>query len=357
MTDYQNLTITIEGVTYEKENFCADALPSFALKSPFYRELYLFLKDWYSSSPTLAVQTSGSTGAPKQMQASKLRMMQSAKLTCSFLQLKPKDKTLLCMSLDYIAGKMMAVRSLVAGLDLYAVQPCGHPLESAPDVVFDFSAMIPLQVYNSLKNETERKQFEKINAVIIGGGAIDEKLERQLQPLRNNIYSSYGMTETLSHVALRKLSGKDASLYYQPFSSVNLSLSDDRALIIDAPSVAEQRLYTNDIAEINADGSFRILGRKDNIINSGGIKIQAEEVERLLKPLLDVPFAVSALPDEKFGEIVALAVEKPINETLLRQLPKYYQPKKVVLIPKIPLTGTSKINRKGLKECLLAQVS
>jgi len=354
MTDYQNLTITIAGTTYGKENFCKDALPDFAYKSSFYKELYCFLKDWYSDSPLLSVQTSGSTGAPKQMQVSKLRMMQSAKLTCSFLQLKPKDKTLLCMSLNYIAGKMMVVRSLVAGLDLYAMPPDGHPLANTSNIVFDFSAMIPLQVYNTLHNETERKQFEKINAIIIGGGAIDEKLEQQLQPLRNHIYSSYGMTETLSHIALRKLSGKDASPYYQPFSSVKLSLSDDNALIIDAPSVAEQRLYTNDIAEINADGSFRILGRKDNIINSGGIKIQTEEVERLLKPLLDVPFAISTLPHEKFGEIVALAIEKPIDETLLHNLPKYYQPKKVILISKIPLTETGKINRKALKELLKA---
>ena len=354
--DYQNLTITVEGITYNKEDFCKNTLPDFASKSNFHYQLYAFLKDWFSDSPLLTVQTSGSTGAPKQMQASKQRMMQSAKLTCDFLQLKRGDKALLCMSLVYIGAKMVAVRALVAGLDLYAAPPDGHPLADT-DIPFAFSAMIPLQVYNTLRNETERKRFEKINAVIIGGGAIDEQLEQQLYALPNNIYSSYGMTETLSHVALRKLSGKDASLYYKPFPSVHLSLSEENALIIDAPLVAEKRLYTNDIAEISADGSFRIIGRKDNIINSGGIKIQAEEVEQLLKPLLYVPFAISSLPDEKFGEIVVLVAEAPFDKTLLNKLPKYYQPKKIILLPKIPLTETGKINRKQLKERVRAFLS
>lgn len=352
MFEHQELSITIAGHLYRKKDFDSDILFDFAVKSPFHSQLYYFLKDWYSDSLTLTVKTSGSTGTPKEMQVSKLRMMQSAKLTSTFLQLEKDDKAMLCMSLDYIAGKMMVVRALVAGLDLYAVEPNGNPLKDIENLSFDFSAMIPLQVYNTLNNNVERKSFEKIKHIIIGGGAIDEKLEEQLKPLSNNIYSSYGMTETLSHIALRKLNGKDASKYYIPFPSVKLSLSEDNALIIDAPLVADERLYTNDIACINADGSFYIVGRKDNIINTGGVKVQIEEVESLLKPLLNIPFAITSLSDAKFGEVILLVIESSINEELLNELPKYYRPKRVFIIDKIPLTGTGKISRKELKNLI-----
>lgn len=150
-------TITIEGGTYLPEAFRGKGIPSFAMKSDFHRELYLFLQDWFSRSPFLKVKTSGSTGEPKEMLVEKSRMMQSAQLTCSFLDLKQGDKFLLCMSLDYIAGKMMVVRALIARLNLYPVPPSGNPLENT-DVPFDFAAMIPMQVYNSLQSNIEIKR-------------------------------------------------------------------------------------------------------------------------------------------------------------------------------------------------------
>jgi len=342
--------ITIEGGIYLPDAFKGKGIPSFAMKSDFHRELYLFLQDWFSRSPFLKVKTSGSTGEPKEMLVEKSRMMQSAQLTCSFLGLKQGDKSLLCMSLDYIAGKMMVVRALIAGLDLYPAAPSGSPLKNT-DVVFDFAAMIPMQIYNSLQSDIERKHLSSIKNLIIGGGAIDSQLSRQLKDFPNNIFSTYGMTETLSHIALRKINGKNATENYIPFSSVKLSLSEDGALIIDAPLVNKETLYTNDIAEINADGSFRISGRKDNIINSGGIKIQAEKVERLLKPYIKGMYAVTSLPDPKFGEIVVLVVEDDVNSDMfMDKLPDYYYPKKIIKVDSIPLTETGKINRSAIKE-------
>ena len=313
--------------------------------------MFLFLCDWFSTSSfSLKVKTSGSTGAPKEILVEKERMMQSAGLTCSFLGLQEGDTALLCMPLDYIAGKMVVVRALVAGLDLYPVPPSGNPLKDI-GISFDFAAMIPLQVYNSLQSSEERKRLSKIKNLIIGGGAIDPLLENEIKPFSHNIYSTYGMTETLSHIALRKLNGDGASEYYKSFSSVSLSLSEDNALIIDAPLVAKERLYTNDIAEIKEDGSFRIIGRVDNIINSGGVKIQAEEVERLLKPYIYMSFAISSLSDAKFGEIVVLVVEGDIDEELYKgKLPNYYMPKKIIKVNTIPLTETGKINRAELKK-------
>ena len=345
-------TITIEGGSYTPDIFRSKGTPAFALKSEFHYSLYLFLKDWFSRSPFLKVQTSGSTGVPKEMLVEKERMMRSAELTCSFLDLKEGDKALLCMSLDYIAGKMMVVRSLIAGMDLYPIVPSGNPLKESK-VTFDFAAMIPMQVYNSLQSESEKEQLKKIKNLIIGGGAIDVQLQKQLESFPNKVYSTYGMTETLSHIALRRLNGNDVSDSYIPFSSVSLSLSEDNALIIDAPLVASERLYTNDIAELNTDGSFHIIGRKDNIINSGGIKIQIEKVEELIKPLLNCKFAITSLPDPKFGEIVVLVVEQEIDSDILNQIqPTYYIPKKVVKMQSIPLTETGKISRMVLKQVI-----
>ena len=246
---------------------------------PIQDDLQAFLAEWHDPSPFLEVQTSGSTGTPKRMRVRKDRMLNSARLTCDYLGLKKGDKALLCMPLRYIAGKMMVVRSLYAGLDLEVREPSGHPLADWGDTPLRFAAMIPLQVYNTLRVPEERKRLEQTDILIIGGGAIDAALEQEIRQMPNTVYSTYGMTETLSHVALRRLNGPEASPYYHPFSSVTLSLSPDNTLVIDAPLVCDERLVTNDVARLLPDGSFAIIGRKDNIINSGGIKIQIEEVE------------------------------------------------------------------------------
>lgn len=313
-----------------------------------------FLNEWHDASPYLTVHTSGSTGTPKSIRVHKEQMMASARLTCSFLGLKRGDKALLCMSLDYIAGKMMVVRSLVAELDLISVTPSGHPLKDV-NTPLRFAAMIPMQVYNSLQVPEERKKLMQIDHLIIGGGAIDAELAKELKELPNHIWSTYGMTETLSHIALRRLNGKDASPYYIPFNNVRLSLSGEGTLIINAPLVCDETLVTNDIAELLPDGCFRILGRKDNVINSGGVKIQIEEMEELLQPFILVPFAVTAVSHPKFGEEVVLLVEaqQPITDLELQIeniLPLYWKPKHILYISKLPQTGSGKIDRAAAKK-------
>ncbi len=273
---------------------------------PIREDLEAFLAEWHDPSPFLEVRTSGSTGTPKRIRVRKERMLNSARLTCDYLGLGRGDKALLCMPLRYIAGKMMVVRSLCAGLDLVAREPSGHPLAGWEGRPPRFAAMIPLQVYDTLRVPEERRLLERIGILIIGGGAIDEALERELRPMPNAIYSTYGMTETLSHVALRRLNGPEASPYYRPLPSVTLSLSAENTLVIDAPLVCDGPLVTNDIARLLPDGSFAIIGRKDNVINSGGVKIQIEEVEERLRPHLAGDFAVTSVPDGKFGEAVTL---------------------------------------------------
>lgn len=341
-----------------------------------------FFSEWNNDSDRVLVHTSGSTGKPKPMMVEKKRMLNSARITCDFLGLKPGDSALLCMSLDYIAGKMVVVRSIERHLHLISVSPSGHPLKNidlkgvnGKDVngEITFAAMVPMQVYNTLQVPEERERLTHIRHLIIGGGAIDASLEKELQALPGNIaiWSTYGMTETLSHIALRRINGAEASEWYQPFDSVKISQTEEGCLVIDAPLVCAETLVTNDIVEIESyiynkveKLRFRIKGRKDNVICSGGIKIQIEEVEALLKPHLEKPFMLAKKKDEKFGEIAVLLTEdedlKKVEATIRRLLSgksddsnksseskshKYWIPREFLHVDHLPLTETGKPKR------------
>lgn len=341
-----------------------------------------FFSEWNNDSDRVLVHTSGSTGKPKPMMVEKKRMLNSARITCDFLGLKPGDSALLCMSLDYIAGKMVVVRSIERHLHLISVSPSGHPLKDIDlkDVngkgvngEITFAAMVPMQVYNTLQVPEERERLTHIRHLIIGGGAIDASLEKELQALPGNIaiWSTYGMTETLSHIALRRINGAEASEWYQPFDSVKISQTEEGCLVIDAPLVCAETLVTNDIVEIESyiynkveKLRFRIKGRKDNVICSGGIKIQIEEVETLLKPHLEKPFMIAKKKDEKFGEIAVLLTEdedlKKVEATIRRLLSgksddsnksseskshKYWIPREYRYVEHLPLTETGKPKR------------
>lgn len=348
------ITIKIEGKIYTPTDFTTEQESDFSGKSAFHRQLYLFLREWFNDSPTLDLRTSGSTGTPKEIVVRKRQMLQSAKMTCDFFGLKKGDKALLCLPLDYIAGKMMVIRALYAGLDLYPLEPDGHPL-SDTDLAFDFAAMVPLQVHNSLQVEKEKERLSGIKNLIIGGGAIDETLETALKEFPNAIYSTYGMTETLSHIALRRISGTEATPYYTPLPSVNVALSDDNRLIIDAPLLNDTTLLTNDIVELGKERSFRIRGRVDNVINSGGIKVQIEEVEQVLHPHIVGNFAITSIPHPKLGEAIILLIEKmvdpiPVEKMIQQLLPRHQQPRLIHLVEAIPQTGNGKIDRAAVKQ-------
>ena len=315
-----------------------------------------FLKEWQNGGDRVLVHTSGSTGNPKPLWVEKRRMEASARITCDFLQLRPGDSALLCMPLDYIAGKMVVVRSIVRHLRLISVPPSGHPLKGLTETP-TFAAMVPMQVYNSLQVAEERERLRAIRHLIIGGGAIDDGLANQLKDFPNAVWSTYGMTETLSHIALRRLNGEVASLWYTPFASVSVGLNADGCLVIDAPEVCAHQLVTHDIAELSSDGrQFRILGRKDNVIDSGGIKIQIEEVERLLRPYLFVPFIITKVSDAKYGEAVTLLYEHTsLSVSALREicdlhLPRFWSPRHYFEVPSLPLTETGKPARKRAEE-------
>ena len=310
-----------------------------------------FLQEWNNPSEYVEVKTSGSTGTPKHMLVEKRRMLASAKTTCDFLGLKSGDTALLCMSADYIAGKMMVVRSIERQLQLSVVTPSNHPLKGM-ETSFDFIAMVPSQVFETMHDKDEACLLRQTKHLIIGGGAISAELEAALKDFPHCVWSTYGMTETLSHIALRRLNGTEASEWYRPFEGVRISL-EDGCLAIEAPQICSNKLITNDIAEI-CNGMFRIKGRKDNVICSGGIKIQIEEVEGLLRPHLDAPFVITKVKDSKFGEAVVLLTEAEvfdnIKATCKEVLPRYWQPKHCFHVSSIPLTETGKPARKKAEE-------
>ena len=355
--DRQQQRLLLEGKEYAPEDIFRLVAEGAGNCPPALWDLYLFLNEWFDASPVITVHTSGSTGVPKELVVRKDRMMQSARLTCEFLNLQAGDTALLCMNLRYIGAMMMVVRSLVAGLNLVVRPASGHPLSDV-EVPLKFAAVVPLQVYNTLRVPAERKRLEHTDILIIGGGAVDDSLEAELKTIPIAAYSTYGMTETLSHIALRRLNGEAASKCYYPFPSVELSLSAENTLIVKAPLICDDVLQTNDIACLCSDGGFTIAGRKDNVINSGGIKIQAEEMENRLQPFIPVPFAVTAVPDPCLGQALTLLIAgkpdiKELENKLQAVLETYYRPKHIFITELIPQTENGKIDRTGCR--ILAQ--
>lgn len=312
--------------------------------------LHEFLEEWESESPFMRVKTSGSTGRPKEMLVEKRRMLASAKMTNDFLGLKAGDTALLCLPLQYIAGKMMVVRSIERQLKLSESKTLDRP--------YDLVAMVPAQVHDTIKTPEGRQLLSQCRNIIIGGGAIPEELEKNLQNLSTpfqdlpNIWSSYGMTETLSHIALRRI----GTPLYTPMPGVKVSTNAEGCLCVDAPHLCETTLVTHDIAEILPEG-FRILGRTDNTICSGGIKIQIEEAERLLHPHIPHPFMITKRPDEKYGEVVVMLTEcrnpEQLEPICREHLPKYWSPKHFVHVEKLPMTENGKPARKQAQQLAL----
>ncbi len=313
------------------------------------RDLQAFMAEWLDGGDSVAVFTSGSTGKPKEMRATKERMRASARMTCEFLGLQEGDTALLCMPLKYIAGKMVVVRALEWGLHLVVVEPCGHPLVGL-DKAPVFAAMVPIQVYNSLQVEEERELLRGIRHLIIGGGPVDDAMADALRDFPNNVWSTYGMTETLSHVAMRRVNGEAASLWYTPMRGVDVSLTTDGRLVISAPHVCSDVLVTNDVAELRSDGAFRILGRMDNVVDTGGVKVQVEEVERLLRPYMQHDYAVTWVSDAKFGQALCLMVESDdatvaLSAAAIEALPRYWRPRHIFAVSQLPKTETAKLCR------------
>lgn len=332
-------------ITVDGRTITPATLPEYRRAGTVSPELADFLSEWWSDAPTMPLHTSGSTGAPKYMMATKEAMAASAAATCRFFGLCPGNSALLCLPLRYIAGKMMVVRALVGGLNLLTAEPSSTPLAEVAQTI-DFAPLVPMQVASTLALPDGTAQLARVRTLLLGGGFIDPDLAEQLQALPTRVYASYGMTETLSHIALRAVNGSQRSEWYTPLPDVEIALSPRGTLQISAPYLGISTLATNDLAEIAPDGSFRILGRVDAVINSGGVKIQAEEIEQALHQLTGLQLLALPLPHPVLGQCVALLWEGPEEaESALREacasLPRYHQPHFIHHAP-LPRTESGK---------------
>ncbi|MGL3001427.1 AMP-binding protein [Flavobacterium sp. RSSB_23] len=326
------------GVHLDREQLCMVAYSFIKEGADFQKALGDFLIDWFDDKTYIEMNTSGTTGAPKLIRVEKEAMVSSALSTGDFFDLNPGNKVLHCLPVDYVAGKMMFVRSFILGLDMDFVEPNSHPLEYN-DVKYDFAAMVPLQAKNSLAKLTNIKK------IIIGGVKIHKSLEQELVKLPNEIYETYGMTETITHIAAKRV-GERA---FTVLPNVTVSGNENNCLVVHAKKINPEPIVTNDIVEIVSDTQFVWLGRFDNVINSGGIKLIPEKIEEKLSTHIPRRYFVYGQADDVLGEKVVLYVEgEPIaiDEEVFSVLDKYEKPKNIVFIPKFTVTATGKIVRK-----------
>lgn len=314
-----------------------------------FADLKEFIKDWLSPAPEIQIMTSGSTGTPKQIWVRKNDMLWSASQTAQFFNFQQQQRALLALPLSYIAGKMMVVRALYSGLDLILRKPSSQPLAALPsDAAIDFAPFTPMQL-TALPDHARLPR-----TILLGGGPVSRQLETTLATLDAEIYHGYGMAETLSHIALRRVNGPDRSDDYTAFPSVTLRQDEQGRLCIRVPFRAEE-LVTNDVVSLTGTNSFRWLGRADHVINTGGIKVFPEEIESTIASYLPDPCFVAGVPDEVLGEKIVLFIERttplsPAEQTRLLDslkgvLDKYQVPKEIHTITSFAATHSGKLQR------------
>ena len=304
-----------------------------------------FLLAWASPQPYMEIFTSGSTGTPKKIVVQKEAMVHSARATGAYFDLQPSHTALLCLPCSGIAGKMMLVRAMMLGLHLDYIMPSSTPLQTL-EQSYDFVAMVPLQVQNSLV------QLDQINILIVGGAPVSPTLKVALQNISTRVFETYGMTETLTHIALKPLNQQTPDTF-ETLPGVAISTDDRGCLVIHAPHIAEGDVVTNDLVALVSDTRFRWLGRYDSIINSGGVKLLPEQIEAKLSTLIPSRFFVAGLPDTILGQRLVLLVEsepespEPLLQNIkaLETIHPYEVPKAVFFIPDFVETSTGKIHR------------
>ena len=324
-----------------------------------------FCRQWLSGQAEFVLRTSGSTGQPKAISLSRAQMQASAQLTGQALNLQAGDQALVCLSTAYIAGMMMLVRGFELDLRLTIIDPSRNPLADFPaETRFDFTALVPLQLHHILTDTPEKRPIlNRMKAILLGGAPVGPALQAQLQPVTAPVYHTYGMTETVTHIALKRLNGPQAEDYFKPLPEVKLSLDERGCLTIQAPMTEGETVHTNDLVELRPDGAFRWLGRLDNVINSGGVKVQAEKVEAALECLFwGYPggmlagrrFCVGPLPHERLGQAVVAVIEgspfsaeleAELRANLGQWLTNYEIPKAFFFADKLSETPTGKIDR------------
>lgn len=334
------------GIAITKEDIAELSYSLIKEGEEFQREIGNFFQQWIDDKDSIVVSTSGSTGAPKFIILQKEHMVNSAMVTGAYLSLQSKNSALLCMSANFIAGKMMLVRAMVLGLHLTVIKASSNPLRGITQK-FDFCAMVPLQLQSSLD------KLDVVKTIIIGGAPISDTLKQEVQGLKTQVFETYGMTETITHVALKRINNSSQK-HFKALPGVELSKDKRNCLVINAPKISNIPVVTNDVVELHSETEFTWLGRYDSVINSGGIKLIPEQIESKLTSALKTRFFVAGIPDEILGKKIVLVIEckmKPFNILAqiqsVKELDMYEVPKEVLCIDTFIETKNGKINRKA----------
>lgn len=324
--------------------------------TPFETETFSFIKTWLTGEPEFTLTTSGSTGTPKEITLSRSQLQQSAHRTILALELTNQHTALVCLDTKYIAGKMMLVRALETNMKIIAAEPSSNPFKNLTDnASIDFVALVPLQLEEILKDSLSTQHLNRVKNIIIGGAAISENLKSQISNLKSNVYATYGMTETVSHIALQRLNGSNPAPHFETLPGIKIKTDERDCLVIELPGFKEP-IITNDIVRIINDSAFILLGRYDNVINSGGVKLNPETIEQKITTIFNslhyqLSFFVAGVPDERLGQKLVLLIEGHVDSStdllsaLKEKLNAYEAPKAIITVAAFERTATQKINR------------
>jgi O-succinylbenzoic acid--CoA ligase len=327
----------LNGFHFNKEDLIRVAYSFIKEGDAFEKPVGNFIYDWFDNNSFLEIKTSGSTGAPKVIKIEKQAMVNSALATGDFFNLHAGNKALLCLPMDYIAGKMMFVRALILGLDLDFIAPTSNPLKNNT-TQYDFVAMVPMKVENSLK------ELVQVKKLIVGGVAMNFQLQQKLMELPTQIFETYGMTETSTHIAVKKL----GSEVFNTLPNVEIGVDERNCLTISAHKISAEKIVTNDIVELISSDQFIFKGRIDNVINSGGVKLFPEQIEAKLNPFISNRFYISSISDDTLGQKAVLVIESEpiaIDDAIFEGLSKYERPKQIIFKPKFDETPSGKVIR------------
>ncbi len=334
-------------MSYNREDLKEVAYSYVKEGEPYEQAIGNFLLDWIDEKDYVLERTSGSTGTPKVIKLMKQAMVRSAIATGDYFNLKPGDLALHCIPTNFVAGKMMIVRAIMLGLQLDIVEPRSHPYIDI-DTEYNFCAMVPMQVKYSIN------ELHQIKKLIIGGAPVSDNIGKLLQDINTNAYATYGMTETLTHIAIKPLNHNPKD-YFEAMPNVKLSTDDRGCLVIEAPDLSKDKVITNDIVRMESDTSFEFLGRYDNVINSGGVKLNPEQIEAKLSNSIKNRFFITAEDDETLGEKVILIIEgddRELPESAFEDLDTYEKPRSIYSLKRFLETSSGKIKRKETLELL-----
>lgn len=327
----------LNGFHLTESDLCRIAYSFIKEGEPYEKAVGNFLLDWFDHNSYIDMQTSGTTGIPKVIRVQKQAMVNSALATGNFFDLDEGIRVLHCLPTQYVAGKMMLVRAFILGWDMDLVAPEANPLERNCDH-YDFAAMVPLQAKASIE------KLGNIRKLILGGAKVSRELAEQLMQVPSQIYETYGMTETITHIAAKRI-GEEA---FTVLPNVKISEDDRHCLVIDPYAICDEPVITNDVVQVITDKQFIWLGRYDNVINSGGIKLFPEQIEEKLSGLIDRRYFVKGVPDDKLGEKLVLVIEgEPfeLNKTIFDKLGKYEKPKEIQFVEHFAETQSGKVIR------------